>query len=576
MNQEEQQFEVLSSVERPPHLTMASLEDEAEKRGASLPEIIDAVRADWLAGLPTQEDLAKFSPEKRSEVVTKEELTRVCEAAEIKMPVANNELSNAAANLGIDRNTWQDRNFQGRYRLHLSPGSIEELQQEKNRELFFKLFGKKYQEQEAEIIETLKGYDFSIRPMNFSPAIVESEAIENFLPEVGRTFENDPFGVQRREHLVLDEEDGKLIYLSTRKKEHGTYLAILRSVAYCSAGCSSCYRGHQTREIAKFKAINPDGTEQDVYFPTPIEQVDRLVKRWNQEENPPEDILFSGGEPMDISIEEWQKIFETLKGAKHLKFLRICTGDLFLGEPFRISDSRFLQLLKNWHKETGKPIKFATNLPHPAFITPEAVHAIMSLQKLGTGIEIQTQTPLEEGILCFQNEVEQRIQALRKEKLTDDEFIEAWAPALAKSFKLLRELCVKIAMVSGRPYKFIHDMQKSVSIIYNTFLFSLLSEPHVGTTDSAVRPTSFAVFTPKLPNLNMSFHTLEYLANAKGAQSESENEVTFKIPHSVGEMAEYSEPKWRGINDRKTLQRITDIDFWKKLREKVKELVEEV
>jgi len=278
---------------------------------------------------------------------------------------------------------------------------------------------------------------------------------------------------------------------------------------------------------------------------------------------------------MDISVEEWQKIFETLKDAEHLKFLRICTGDLFLGEPFRISDPKFLDLLKQWHEETGKPIKFAANLPHPAFITPEAVHAIMSLHKLGIGVEIQTQTALEEGILCFQKEIEQQIQQLGKEKLTDEELLEAWTPALAKSFKLLRELCVKVAMVSDRPYKFIHDMQKSVSIVYNTVLFSLLSEPHVGTTDSAVRPTSFAVFTPKLPNLNMGFHGLEYLAKVNGAYQDDEEEVKMQIPHAVGETVEYSEPKWQGINDKETLQRITDIEFWKKLRERAKELVEE-
>lgn len=575
MNIEKGQFDIEPTAEKPSYLMMSELEEAAERQGVALPEIIDAVRADWLSGLPSQEDLDKFPLERRSEIVTKEELKKVCEAAGIQLPVSNPELSAEAANLGIDQNKWQDRNFQGRFRFHLSPGGIEGLQQGKNRELFFKLFGGKYEGRESEIIDTLKGYDLSIRPMNFSPAIANSEAIENFLPEVGQKFEDDPFGVQRREHLVLDEEDGKLIYLSTRKKEHGTYLAILRSVAYCSAGCSNCYRGHQTREIAKFKSINPDGSEQDVYFPSPTEQVERLVRRWNQEENPPEDILFSGGEPMDISIEEWQKIFETLKGAEHLKFLRICTGDLFLGEPFRVSDPKFLDLLKQWHEETGKPIKFATNLPHPAFITPEAVHAIMSLHKLGIGIEIQTQTPLEEGILCFQREIEQQIQQLGKEKLTDEELMEAWAPALAKSFKLLRELCVKIAMVSDRPYKFIHDMQKSVSVVYNTVLFSLLSEPHVGTTDSAVRPTSFAVFTPKLPNLNMDFHGLEYLAKVDGAYQDNEEEVKMQIPHAVGETLEYSEPKWQGINDKETLQRITDIKFWKKLRERVKELVEE-
>lgn len=575
MNAERRKFGIEQKAEGSPYLAMSKLEEAAEKFGASLPEIIDAVRADWLAGLPGKKELDKFPPEKRGEIVTKEELEKVCEAADVKLPISNPELSAVAADIGTDRRKWQDRDFQGRFRFHLSPGSIEGLAAKKNRELFFKLFGEKYRGQEAEIIDTLKGYDLSIRPLNFSRAIKESEAIENFLPEVGQTFKDDPFGVQRREHLVLDKKDGKLIYLATRKKEHGTYLAILRSVAYCSAGCASCYRGHQTREMAKFKSINPDGTEQDVYFPSPIEQVDRLVKRWNQEKNPPEDILFSGGEPMDISVEEWQKIFETLKDAKHLKFLRICTGDLFLGEPFRISDPKFLSLIKKWHEETGKPVKFATNLPHPAFITPEAVHAIMSLHKLGIGVEIQTQTPLEEGILTFQKEVEQKIQNLGKQKLTDEKLIEVWAPSLAKSFKLLRELCVKVAMVSDRPYKFIHDMQKSVSVVYNTALFSLLSEPHVGTTDSAVRPTSFAVFTPKLPNLNMGFHSLEYLAKVKGAYSDDKKEVKMQIPHSVGDTVEYSEPKWQGINDKETVQRIADVDFWKKLREKVKETVEQ-
>lgn len=577
MGIEDRQFEPEQSAEKPPYLVMAELAEVAEKHGVKLCEIIDAVRADWLSGLPKQEDLDKFPPERRSEIVTKEELTKVCEAAEIPLPVSDSELSNSAANLGIDQNKWQDRNFQGKHRFHLSPGSIESLQQSANRNLFFKLFGEKYKGREAEIIATMKGYDLSVRPLNLSSVILKSEAINNFLPEVGQKFDEDPFGVQRREHLILDgEKNGKLTYLATRKKEHGTYLTILRTVTYCAGGCARCYRGHQTRMLETFEAINEDGTKTSVQFPSPTEQVKRLTKRWNREKNPPEDILFTGGEPMDIGIEEWQKIFETLKGAEHLKFLRICTGDLFLGEPFRISDPRFLELLKKWHEDTGKPIKFAANIVHPACITPEAVYAIMSLHKLGIGIEIQSQTQLGEGVLCFQKEVEQQIQQLKRERLTDDELIEAWAPALAKSFKLLRELCVKVAMVSDRPYKFIHDMQKSVSVIYNTVLFSLLSEPHVGTTDSAVRPTSFAVFTPKSPNLNMGFHSLEYLANAKNAYQEKADEVQMQFPHAVGETVEYSEPKWQGINDKETIQRITDIEFWKKLREKVKQLVEEI
>ena len=68
---------------------------------------------------------------------------------------------------------------------------------------------------------------------------------------------------------------------------------------------------------------------------------------------------------------------------------------------------------------------------------------------------------------------------------------------------------------------------------------------------------------------------MEYLAKVDGAYQDDEAEVKMQIPHAVGETLEYSEPKWQGINDKETLQRITDIKFWKKLRERVKELVEE-
>jgi hypothetical protein len=548
----------------PYYLVLPKLQERAEQKGVTLFEVMDAVKADWLESLPSEE-------ESGDKDVSREALLKICKAVGVDLPTSNPELLSLAREYGINANAWQNNPSQ--FRLHLPVRGIYEPHLQPNYELFFKLFGERYTGKEEQIRQTLTRFDVSIRPINLSPPIVKSEAIENFLPKPGQRFIEDPFGVQLREHLVLDEEADRLIYLSTRKKNHGTYLAILRTVAYCTGGCASCYRGQQTRTLEKFRAKNPDGTEEDVRFVSPSEQIDRLVKRWNQEEDPPEDILFSGGEPMDIGVEEWQKIFESLKEAKHLKFLRICTGDLFLGEPFRLVDPKFLDILKKWHEDTGKPIKFATNLPHPKLITPEAVYAVMKLHKLGIGIEIQTQTPLEEGTLCFQREIERRIHALgkRENELTDDELIDAWAPSLARSFRLLRELCVKASMISDRPYKFIHDMQKSSSIVYNTILFSLLSEPHVGTTDSAVRPTSFALFTPHLPNLNLGFHSLQYLAEGE----EGSDGVKYRIPHSVGEMAEYVEPYWPGINDNETRKRLVNIDFWRKLRERVIEIAKE-
>lgn len=332
--------------------------------------------------------------------------------------------------------------------------------------------------------------------------------------------------------------------------------------------------GEQTRELKQFTAINPDGTESLLYFLPPVEQVKLLVKKWNEEKNPPEDILFSGGEPMDVSLEEWLKIIEELKQAKYLKFFRICTGDLFLGEPFRLIQPKFLEALKQFYKETGKAIKFACNLPHPAFITPEAVYTIMTLHKAGFGTEIQSQTPLEEGMLCFQKEIQKKVKAYGGvNNISDTQILEAWASSLARSFKLLQELCLKISMAADRPYKFIHDMQQSVSLIYTTVLFSLLSEPHVGTTDAAIRPTSFAVFVPTLPNLNLGFHSLQYLSKVKDAYKTDFKKVKFKLPHAFGALAEYEEPYFEGVNDKKILEIITNIDFWSKLRKKVKDII---
>jgi hypothetical protein len=552
------------------YLVLPKIFDEAKKIGATLSQVIDAVRADWISKLPSDAELSKKEKEK---IVTKEELITKCKAMGVEPPKLSLRLLHLAEKYGINSYNWQhDPNFVFKYRFHLPVRGIYNPQLEPAYDLFFKLFGEFYKGEIEEIKKVLEGFDLSIRPLNLSSQIMNSEAIRNFLPEVGQKFVKDPFGVQRIEHLVLERKGGKLVYLATRKKEHGTYLAILNTVAYCTGGCAKCYRGEQTRELKQFTAINPDGAETTVYFLPPVEQIKLLVKRWNKEENPPEDILFSGGEPMDVSVEEWIKIIEELKKAKFLKFFRICTGDLFLGEPFRIIQPKFLEALKQFYKETGKPIKFACHLPHPAFITPEAVYAILTLHKVGIGIEIQSQTPLEEGILCFQKEILKKLKEYGTTNVSDEKLLDAWAPPMAKSFKLLKELCIKISMVADRPYKFIHDMQQSVSIIYTIVLFSLLSEPHVGVTDSAIRPTSFAVFTPKLPNLNLGFHSLQYLKNVIGAYQQKGEKILIRLPHAFGEIAEYEEPLWVGINDIDTVKRIADIHFWKKLRYKVNEL----
>ncbi len=561
-----ERYEIEKNISVPFYLVLPKLHKEARKLGKTIFHVIDAVRAEWIRSLPSKKDVTHEWEVSREELITK------CKALKIELPRPNPKLVKLAKIYEITPEAWQyDRNFVLKYRLHLPIGGIHDPLLKPAYDLFFELFGEYYKGKEHEIMKVLERYDLSIRPLNLSLSIATSEAIKNFLPEIDQKFVKDPFGVQRKEHLVLDEIGGKLVYLATRKKEHGTYLAILRTVAYCTAGCAKCYRGEQTRELKHFKAIDKDGREEIVYFLPPVEQVRRLIKYWNEKDpNPPGDILFSGGEPMDVSVDEWVKIIKLLEKAKYLQFFRICTGDLFLGEPFRLTEKKFLEALERFHHNTGKTIKFPCHLPHPKFITPEAIYAILTLQKLGIGIEIQSQTPLEEGIMCFQKEIMEKLK--NKKNKTTDELINAWSSALAKSYKLLRELSIKISMLGYRPYKFIHDMQQSVSIIYTTILYSLLSEPHVGDTDAAIRPTSFAIFTPHLPNINVGFHTFQYISHIKDAYKCDGRKVTYKLPHAVGAEATYQEPFWDGVNDIDTIRKLSDITVWQKLRKKVKEL----
>jgi pyridoxal phosphate enzyme (YggS family) len=597
---------------------------EQRKRNETIPELKDSVRTEWLNNLPTREQLKDFAPEERHELVTREEMLLTCQAANIQLPQANPELADIAKQYGIDETNYLDV----KNRFHIPKDAKKRMDPEiyeKVMGVFFKMFGKKYEGINREQVEKIfEKFDLSIRSLNMSSSIVNSEAIEQFLPEIDQKYKEDPFGVQREEHLVLDkDENGKPYYLATRKIDHGTYLAILKCVGYCIGGCKNCYRGEQTREINAFEMIpkGGKGEKKKVSFLDPVEQTRRLVERWNTENDPPHDILFSGGEPMDIKMEYWSQIVDALKDAKYLEFFRICTGDLFLGEPLRLTDKRFTDALKKFHDETGKAIKFALGLPHPDFITPESVYAIKKLQKLGLGIEFESQTPLVEGITCFQKDMQKKTNDLGKKNaadITDEELIESYAPSLAKSVDILGDLCNKFAQVASRPYKFIHDMQQSESIVYTTMAYSLLCETHTGKSDTT-RPTSFAIFTPDTPNLNMSFHSFEFLkdgkridyatidtddseetikkiqrkineflpakyqqqikeADKKGvhkftfplpegkepdfltdeevAQSKIEKKVQYKLPHAVGKVATYEEPYFPGINDEEILKRL--------------------
>lgn len=556
--QETSRKEEKLSLENESHVKIQKIDSEVEKEGGTLPELIDAVRANWLENLPGDE---------------RDLLIKICERNNVELPQKNESYLQVAERNELSGSNWQERTTVLKHRLGIPHKKKGNPMYDGSYEILFKLFGDKWSGNKEKMMEALRGFDLSIRPLNLSKAISSCEAINYVLPELGYTFQKDPFGVQRKEALVIKEKDGRKIYLATRKKDHGTYLAILTAAQYCTGGCARCYRGEQTRKRQKFTAIDENGKEEEIFFATtPTEQIEGLVEEWKNEKDPPSDILLSGGEPMNINPDQWEGICNALKKAENLRSFRICTGDLFLGEPFRLLEPKFIEAVTNFRKETGIAVKFATNLPHPAMITPEAIYAINKLQKLGIGIEFQSQTPLMDGVNCFQKEIVEKLEKV--DKMSDEKLISILAPSLAKSVDLLEDLCVKFSDVSNRPYKFIHDMQKSVSLIYTTMVYSILCEPHVGVTDSSIRPTSFALFTPKLPNLNMSFHSLHLMAEKKGSYKVDKKSkmVKMKLPHAIGKTAEFEEPYIKGLNDKEVLEKITDEKFWSKLCEEVKRI----
>jgi hypothetical protein len=377
----------------------------------------------------------------------------------------------------------------------------------------------KYQGQEELLRKYLKSYDLSILPLN----LLQPRGVKKFLPRLGLVPAPDPYGVQRSYSVVLRKEGDKTFYLSTHKAEYASFLPIMGGGAgrvFCPIGCAGCYRGPQTRFHEPLRIINKNDCKE-VWMPQPEQQAKWLVEEWNTR---PEfagvyDILFSGGEPMLLPNETWEKILAQMENAKHLRIFRICTGALFLGLPFRFDD-QFVRLLTEFRRRTGVQVKLSVHVSHPEHITPEAVYFARKLAY--AGIELLPQCPLEPGV-------------------------NFWMNNLAKTTKTLRRLDQLLATVIGsRCYKWILDMQGGVSLISAIEVWRRIHDRHQEESD-VTRPTSFALFLPQPEgNTNLSYHSLWAIQ----MQVDKEKGVVhYKIPHPSGTWVDYEEPVWKGIND---------------------------
>lgn len=281
-----------------------------------------------------------------------------------------------------------------------------------------------------------EGYKLSLLPLN----LVLPESIQRkFIPNIDYFDEHpaashDPYGIFLKGAKITDENGNYLASRKSTKTEAGEELwktGLMNITENCYIGCADCYKSpFGTREL------NPP-IEIDVGKHRVIGQTKELVEFLNK--NPDlYDVIISGGEPLTFDNATVTQMLQEFKQAKDLRILRICTGTLFQGMPFRV-DNELLDNLKEFEDRTGKHITFNPHLANHYQLTPEALMAVDRIKQ--HGFPIYSQVPIQDGINFFKDDS-------RKTE-------EYW-----------KELGKRQAIANIEPYKFIVDMHPRTQECY--------------------------------------------------------------------------------------------------------------
>jgi L-lysine 2,3-aminomutase len=319
----------------------------------------------------------------------------------------------------------------------------------------------------TEIVEK-KQYLLSVLPLNL---LLPYEVLNQFIPpsdftDPHPTKDKDPYGIYLRGVRIF----GKVgLPLGSHKFRNSILMDIQ---GWCPIGCSDCYKSYYTRER---------GHDLGVNHKTVKKQTKELVIWMNQN---PEiyDVIISGGEPLTISNLELKTMLDEFKKAKFLKVLRICTGTIFLGLPFRI-DEELLSIITEFCDDTGIRVTFNAHLSNHYQVTPEAIIAIQKIKK--RGFKIYSQTPIKEGVNFF----------------SDD---------LKKTIGLWIKLGETQLLCDVEPYKFIIDMHPQTLAYYVPIesvlkIWSIVYESH--NCPELERPRTLSILC-RQGNIILSGHTV--------------------------------------------------------------------
>jgi 4Fe-4S single cluster domain len=360
------------------------------------------------------------------------------------------------------------------------------------------------QENFAELQQYLEstGTSMATYPMNF---LLGKNGLLHSLPtQTWRINESNPYGLLNDTSAITKTIDGKRYSIAARHPGYDTYLADLTT--HCDAGCPGCYKGEQVRRgESKFEFVRGEKTEIILHNLNPVQKIRELVQVWNTTDNPPSDILLSGGEPLSLPNNQLREILKMLVDCKPCKTIRFCTGMMFLGMPFRFYDSELLDILKETSDQ--KPLMLNCNIFRPENISREAKLAIDLMRERGINFEILPQIPIIQGVNWDINNLDKSLNFM------------------AKFCKCIRE------QINTQAYKLILDMQGSVPIIHGLVLAAQF-RIHQGSSNIII-PTAVECFSSEGRNIDLHYSTCAYLKGKIEIVEKGEDyiKIEYDIPY---------------------------------------------
>ncbi len=390
------------------------------------------------------------------------------------------------------------------------------------------------------------GREMSILPLN---VLLGGSTMRKFLPNFPKLYSSekehslDPYGIFRGQDQIKIREDGKSVYLGSRKFDY----AVLENITeFCPVGCAECYKGTLTRlGMSALANLDPKYAELkrqlNLQEQRAINQT-RQLRGWLDKHPEVDTVVISGGEPLMYSDNTISSILDELESAEHLKVVRICTSAPYQGLFYRISDKLIEQLKIFRNNNDGRNGKSKKQLYFNCHVTdehqlstPEARIATEKLQE--AGISIHLQMPLQEGINFYRDNPK-------------------------KSAEKLKKICKTAYEIGVIPYKAIVNMHSpsykelTVPIERVSEAISFLDE-HFETSDME-RWQAFNILTEQG---NAYIYPKHSFAAEKDINRRTKR-VTYFLPklNLNGEVCvhTYEEPLLKGINDRASLPEIKD------------------